>query len=65
MNRRSTFTCCLTLRLDPATDDLVTEASYDRRMSKAAWIRMALRHCLGTTERTPDRVRTIHEAVER
>lgn len=64
MNRRSTFTHCLTLRLDQTTDELLTEAAYDRRTTKAAWIRAAIRRCLGTTERTTDRVRTIHEAVE-
>jgi hypothetical protein len=38
---------CMTLRLPPQLDELVTEASYDHRMSKAAWIRMAIKGSLG------------------
>jgi predicted transcriptional regulator len=44
MNRKSTH--CLTLRLDPQLDELVTEAAYDHRASKSDWIRMAIRQRL-------------------
>jgi predicted HicB family RNase H-like nuclease len=37
---------CLTLRIDPQLDDLITEASYDSRLSKNAWIRAAIRQTL-------------------
>jgi hypothetical protein len=37
---------CMTLRLSPQLDELVTEASYNHRMSKAAWIRMAIKRSL-------------------
>ena len=37
---------CLTLRLDDTLDDLLTEAAYDRRTSKAAMIRSAIRQSL-------------------
>jgi predicted transcriptional regulator len=36
----------MTLRLDPRLDDLLTDASYDARLSKAAWIRRAIERCL-------------------
>jgi hypothetical protein len=55
----------MTLRLDTTTDDLIIEAAYDRRMSKATYIRAAIHRCLGMAEHTPHRVRTNHEAVER
>jgi hypothetical protein len=41
---------CLTLRLDESLDDLLTEAAYDRRTSKASWIRMAIRQSLVRTK---------------
>jgi hypothetical protein len=44
MKRR--FSKALTLRLDPQMDELVTEAAYNRRSSKATWIRAAIRHSL-------------------
>jgi hypothetical protein len=37
---------CLTLRLDETLDDGLTEAAYDQRVSKAAWIRSAIRQSL-------------------
>lgn len=36
----------MTLRLDPRLDDLVTDAAYDARQSKAAWIRLAIERSL-------------------
>lgn len=46
---------CLTLRIPPELDDLVIEASYDRRTSKAAWIRGAIRQRLGQDQRQDQR----------
>lgn len=37
---------CLTLRLTRELDDLLTEASYDRRITKSDWIRAAIRRSL-------------------
>ena len=47
MNRKTTYTRCLTLRLDPKIDELLTDACWSRRTSKAAWIRAAIRQSLG------------------
>jgi predicted HicB family RNase H-like nuclease len=44
MDRKNT--CAFTLRITPELDEQITEAAYDRRMSKASWIRMAIRQCL-------------------
>ena len=44
MNR--TYTRCLTLRIEPNFDDLLTEAAYDRRLTKSDFIRSAIRHML-------------------
>ena len=44
MNR--TYTRCLTLRIEPNVDDLLTEAAYDRRLTKSDWIRAAIRRGL-------------------
>lgn len=44
MKRKSRFPRCQTLRLDERLDDLVTEVAFDRRTTKAAWIRAAIRH---------------------
>jgi len=41
-----TNTHCLTLRIEPELDELVTEAAFDDRTSKASWIRMAIRQRL-------------------
>lgn len=43
----SRHTHAMTLRLDPTIDELLTEAAFDRRTSKAQWIRFAIRHRLG------------------
>jgi hypothetical protein len=32
----------MTLRLDPAIDELVAEAAHDRGVTKTAWIRSAI-----------------------
>jgi hypothetical protein len=37
---------CMTLRLDPAIEELVTEAAHDKGVTKTAWIRTAIRHRL-------------------
>jgi hypothetical protein len=50
MNR--TYTRCLTLRIEPNVDDLLTEAAYDRRLTKSDWIRAAIRRGLATRETT-------------
>jgi hypothetical protein len=46
-------THAMTLRLDPRLDDLVTDASYDKRLSKAAWIRRAIHASLGQRTELP------------
>ena len=42
----SKHTHCLTLRLTAEIDDLVTDAAYDRRMTKSDWIRFSIRRAL-------------------
>lgn len=37
----------MTLRLDPRLDELLTDASYDARLTKAAFIRRAIHTSLG------------------
>jgi hypothetical protein len=44
MNRKHIH--CLTLRLDPQLDDLLTETAFENRTSKSSWIRMAIRQRL-------------------
>jgi hypothetical protein len=42
----------LTLRIDTHLDDVISEASYERRISKSEWIRVALYYFLKTVDRT-------------
>ena len=44
---KTKHTHCLTLRLEPQIDELITEASWERHTSKASWIRSAIRQNLG------------------
>ena len=37
---------CMTLRLDPAIDELVAEAAHDNGVTKTDWIRIAIRQRL-------------------
>ena len=37
---------CMTLRLDPAIEELVAEASHDKGVTKTEWIRTAIRQRL-------------------
>ena len=50
MNR--TYTRCLTLRIEPKVDDLLTDAAYAQRTTKSDWIRSAIRRGLATQETT-------------
>ena len=38
---------CLTLRIEPELDEVLTEACWDHRTTKAAWIRAAIQQSLG------------------
>lgn len=49
---------CLTLRIDPQLDEILTETCWDHRTTKAAWIRAALRQSLGIQNPIPQRMRT-------
>ena len=49
---KSKLTHCLTLRIEPHIDDMITEASYDSRTSKAGWIRAAIRQSLVLADQT-------------
>ena len=40
------YTHCLTLRLTPDLDELLTEAAFDGRITKSDWIRVAIRQRL-------------------
>jgi hypothetical protein len=46
------LTHCLTLRILPELDLLVTDAAFDARLSKAAFIRRAIHASLGQRQRT-------------
>ena len=37
---------CQTLRTSAATDSLICDAAYEARLSKAAWIRLAIERSL-------------------
>lgn len=37
---------CMTLRLDPAIEELVAEAAHDKGVTKTDWIRTAIRQKL-------------------
>jgi hypothetical protein len=41
------YTSCMTLRLQPLMDELVVNAAFEKHMTKASWIRKAIRHNLG------------------
>ncbi len=56
MIMKRTHTHAMTLRLDPRLDESLTEASYDARLSKAAWIRRAIHAQLVTNRRTEPRL---------
>jgi hypothetical protein len=45
---------CMTLRLEPQLDERLTEAAYDRGLTKSDWIRAAIRWGLAA-QRTPKR----------
>jgi hypothetical protein len=46
-----------TLRIAPQLDDMLTEACWDHRTTKAAWIRAAIRKSLGLDRPLPERMR--------
>ena len=45
------LTHCLTLRILPESNLLVSDAAYDAHLSKAAWIRRAIQAHLGQRRR--------------
>ena len=53
MNTKHTH--AMTLRLAPHMDKLLTDAAYDERLSKAAWVRIAIRRVMGTGGSTGQR----------
>jgi hypothetical protein len=48
---------CLTLRIEPQLDEVLTDACWTTRTTKAAWIRSALRRSLGIEDPMPRRMR--------
>jgi predicted transcriptional regulator len=56
MSQKSKYSRCQTLRLDERLDDYVTEAAFERRTTKAAWIRAAIRQSLGWHDERPGRI---------
>lgn len=48
---------CLTLRIDPQLDEILTETCWDHRTTKASWTRAALRQSLGIQNPMPQRLR--------
>ena len=58
------LTHCLTLRIPPELDLLISDASYDSRSSsKSAWIRRAIHAQLGEKRRTEPLYVTHAEAI--
>lgn len=51
---------CLTLRIEPELDELLAEACWEHRTSKATWIRAAIRQSLGIHNPLPQRLRKEH-----
>ena len=51
MTHKTTFPRCQTLRLDGPLDDLLTEAAFEHRTSKSAYVRSAIRSRLGISNR--------------
>jgi hypothetical protein len=47
----------MTLRIDSQLDDILAEACWEHRMTKAAWIRAAIRQSLGIQNPMPQRMR--------
>jgi predicted HicB family RNase H-like nuclease len=37
---------CMTLRIEPKVEELLTAAAFDRRVTKSDWIRSAIRQSL-------------------
>jgi hypothetical protein len=67
MSRQATFTRCQTLRLDQPLDDLLTTAAFEGRMSKASYVRAAIRQSLGVVKQSPTRLKRnelIHKGQE-
>jgi predicted transcriptional regulator len=53
---------CMTLRLDPAIEELVTEAAHDKGVTKTAWIRSAIRQRLKAQRELQDsRTQAAHQ----
>jgi len=44
----------MTLRLDPAIDELVADAAHDKGVTKSAWIRSAIRQRLKSQRELQD-----------
>ena len=52
---------CMTLRLDPAIEELVAEAAHDKGFSKTAWIRIAIRQRLKAQQEHDTRTKVPHQ----
>jgi len=46
------YTHCMTLRLEPRIEEMITEAAYARRITKSDWIRDAIRRGLASQQAT-------------
>jgi hypothetical protein len=47
----------MTLRIEPQLDDILTEACWAHKTTKAAWIRTAITRSLGIRNPLPQRMR--------
>ena len=54
---KTTNTHCMTLRIPPELDLLVSDAAYEARQSKASWIRAAIHQRLARVRRTEPSMR--------
>ena len=48
---------CMTLRLEPAVEELVAEAAHERGLTRSDWIRMAIRIGLRAQQEQHDKRR--------
>lgn len=58
MSKKPTHTHAMTIRIEEDVNDALTEQCWASRVSKAAWIRAAIRQSLGIQNPIPQRMRT-------
>lgn len=65
MNLDTQYPCRQTVRLSAHLDDALEAAAYDRHLSKAQYIRNAIRQSLGRDHERPARANSKNEVAAR